>query len=116
MAEITMTRAELAAHEHKLQTGETDVLPDGRTIAEVFAENQKLQAAQEAEILANGELEFPSTDGEYDNQKLLVTVSDSGAISARPIVEDEAKPIVEEEAKPKNGKKKSDESTVVEVQ
>lgn len=88
----TMTREELMAHEHKIQTGETNILPDGRTVDEAWTENLRLQAEQEEALRERGKQwadlgreQSPKTGEDFLKEKVEVRVSDSGAISARPV-------------------------------
>ncbi len=101
---VEMTRAEFMKAEHALQTGETDVLPDGRKVSEVRESLFALQKQQEEDLKKRGQerrARYVESKGEtltksdFLSEKLEVVVQESGATSARPLTE-----TVEEEIPP----------------
>jgi len=92
----TMTREEVMAHEHKIQTGETDVLLDGRTTEQTWEDNLRLQKEQEEALRERGvkwaekrDAKAAKTGDDFLSEKVEVRVADNGVTSARPVIESE---------------------------
>lgn len=91
-----MSREDFMNAEHQVQTGATDVLPDGRTIGEVQKTLSDLQKKQEKELLerdekrrakqAQGKTDAGAGD-DFLKQKVEVAVAENGATIASPVVE-----------------------------
>lgn len=88
---ISMTREEVMASEHKIQTGESSILPDGRTVSEAWQENLKLQTEQAEKLAERGEAQrgrdnfggFSQKSGEdFLKEQVEVRVAKTGAVSA----------------------------------
>lgn len=84
---VEMSREEFQQWEHEVQTGKRDTLPDGRKISAVQAENTRLQLEQE-KVYGRKETDASVSDEAAEvSKKVSVSISATGAMSARPAVE-----------------------------
>lgn len=86
---VEMSRKEFQSWEHEVQTGIRDTLPDGRKISDVQKENVRLQLEQEKVYgkKTDSVEENISEDSAEPSKKVSVSISATGAMSARPAVE-----------------------------
>lgn len=94
---LEMTREDLMQKEHLVQTGATDTLPDGRTVAQVqesLVNIQKQQAddlrKRDEEKRKKGDKSAPETS--YLSEKVEVVVHENGVMSASPVAEASTEP------------------------
>lgn len=84
---VEMSRKEFQQWEHEVQTGKRNILPDGRKISAVQAENVRLQLEQE-KVYGRKETDASVSDEAAEvSKKVSVSISATGAMSARPAVE-----------------------------
>jgi hypothetical protein len=86
-----MTREEFMKVEHLVQTGQSDTLPGGKTVAETFENLVNLQRQQEKELQERG-AKYAENSGiqskeDFLSEMLEVSTFENGAVSARPKAE-----------------------------